>query len=126
MAGSTSAITLSRAADSVPNDDTSARRSRPTDCNAAAMISAGDASCKARSSSSADGKSGGVRSADRRCASVLTDGYSLAGALRMAQLHPPIERGDAAVAGRLIEHRVALRGSTERFRVTFLFHFECV
>ena len=46
MAGSTSAITLSSAADSVPNDDTSASCSRPTVFSAVSMTSAGEASRK--------------------------------------------------------------------------------
>src|ERR1700747_3698092 len=49
-----------------------------------------------------------------------------AGTLRMTQLHPPIERGDAAVAGRLVEYRIALHGGGERFRVAFLLHLKRV
>jgi hypothetical protein len=46
---------LSNAADSVPKDETTASRSRPTVCRAAAITSAGDALRNARSSSSAGG-----------------------------------------------------------------------
>src|SRR5262249_34258009 len=57
IAGSTSAMTFSTAADSVPKDDTSANLSRPTIRKAVAITSAGDASRSARSSSSAGGRS---------------------------------------------------------------------
>src|ERR1700720_387005 len=46
---------------------------------------------------------------------------SLAGALRMAQLHAPVKCCKAAVAGRLVEHRVALGGVGKRLRVALLF-----
>src|SRR3954453_15744954 len=42
----------------------------------------------------------------------------------MTQLHPTIERGDAAVAGRLIKHRIALDRSGEGFGVALLFDLE--
>ncbi|MGY3031447.1 hypothetical protein ACVIIV_000617 [Bradyrhizobium sp. USDA 4354] len=48
-------MTFSSVADSVPKDETSASLSRPTVFSAAAMISAGEASRKVRSSSSAEG-----------------------------------------------------------------------
>jgi hypothetical protein len=44
----------------------------------------------------------------------------------MTQLHPPVQRGDAAIAGRLVEHRVALGPCGERLRVAFLLHLEGV
>jgi hypothetical protein len=62
IAGSTSAITLSSAADSVPNEDTTARRSRPTALSAAAITSAGEALRRARSRSSAAGNARADRS----------------------------------------------------------------
>src|SRR3982074_625099 len=42
----------------------------------------------------------------------------------MTQLHPPVQRGDAAITGRLIKHRITLYRSGKRFRVAFLLHFE--
>src|SRR4051794_480152 len=51
---------------------------------------------------------------------------SLAGTLRMTQLHPPIERGDAAIAGGLVEHRIALGGRGERLGVAFFLHLKGV
>jgi hypothetical protein len=48
-------MTLSSAADSVPNDETSASPARPTVFSAAEITSCGDASRSARSSSSAGG-----------------------------------------------------------------------
>src|SRR5664279_1513053 len=61
-------------------------------------------------------------------APVTPDGQkpSLAGTLRVAQLHAPVKCGKAAIAGRLVEHRVALGGVGKRLRVAFLFHFERV
>src|ERR1700760_1315180 len=50
--------------------------------------------------------------------------HSLAGTLRMTQLHPPVQRGDTAIAGRLVEYRIALDGGCEGFRVLFLLHLE--
>src|SRR2546429_750589 len=50
--------------------------------------------------------------------------HSLAGTLRMAQLHPPVQRGDPAVASRLVEHRIALYRGGERFRIAFLLDLE--
>src|SRR5258708_27931030 len=50
--------------------------------------------------------------------------HSLAGTLRVTQLHPPVQRRDAAIAGRLIEHRVTLCGSCKRLRVAFLLDLE--
>lgn len=38
----------------------------------------------------------------------------------MTQLHPPIERGDASIAGRLVEHRIAPGGSGKRRCVAIL------
>src|ERR1700681_2679110 len=52
--------------------------------------------------------------------------YSLAGTLRVAQLHPPVQCGDAAVAGRLIKHRIALYRGGKGFRVAFLLDLEGV
>src|SRR3981081_2819039 len=52
--------------------------------------------------------------------------YSLAGTLRVAQLHPPVQCGDAAVAGRLIKHRIALYRTGKRFRIAFLLDLEGV
>src|SRR3984957_20196535 len=52
--------------------------------------------------------------------------YPLARALRMTLLHSPVKRGDPAIAGRLIEHRIALGGERESLRVAFLFDFESV
>src|ERR1019366_4529819 len=49
---------------------------------------------------------------------------SLAGTFRMAQLHPPVQRSDTAIAGRLVEHRVTLCGVGKRLRVALLIHFE--
>src|SRR6478672_13668417 len=97
MAGSTSAITLSSAADSVPNEETKARRPRPT-----------------------------ANPADLPCVPVAPDGqeHSLAGTFRMPQLHPPMQRGEAAIAGRLVEYRITLHRGGKRFRVALLFHFE--
>src|ERR1700733_14103982 len=46
--------------------------------------------------------------------------------LRMALLHPPVKRGDPAIAGRLIEHRITLGGECESLRVAFLLDFESV
>src|ERR1700756_3087905 len=51
---------------------------------------------------------------------------SLAGALRMALLHPLVERGDAGIAGRLVEHRITLGGKRKRFRVAGLLHLKGV
>src|SRR5712671_8080639 len=51
---------------------------------------------------------------------------SLAGTFRMAQLHPPVQRGEAAIASRLIEYRITLYRGSKRFRVAFLLHFERV
>src|ERR1700682_1743239 len=51
---------------------------------------------------------------------------SLTGALRMTQLHPPVQRGNAAIAGRLIKHRIALYRGGERFRVAVLLDLERV
>src|SRR3990170_624699 len=45
---------------------------------------------------------------------------SLAGTLRMAQLHAPVKCGDAAIAGRLVKHRIALDRGGKGFRVTLL------
>src|SRR5260221_9960549 len=50
--------------------------------------------------------------------------HSLAGTLRMTGLHPPMQRGDAAVAGRLVEHRVTLGGGGKRLRVAVFLHLE--
>src|SRR5260370_33358347 len=44
----------------------------------------------------------------------------------MRDLHPPIGRGDAAIAGWLVEYRIALHGGGERFRVAFLLHLKRV
>src|SRR6202011_869154 len=52
-------------------------------------------------------------------------GCSQAGALRMTQLHPPVQRGDAAVAGRLVEHRVTFRRVGKSFGVAVLLDLEC-
>src|SRR3954453_9241183 len=52
--------------------------------------------------------------------------HSLSGTLRMAQLHAPMQRGDAAVAGRLIKHRIAFCGRGERLRIAFLLYLEGV
>src|SRR5665213_692732 len=49
---------------------------------------------------------------------------SLARTLRMTQLHPAVQRGEAAIAGRLIEHRIALHRGGKGFGVAFLFDFE--
>src|SRR5712675_2519533 len=59
---------------------------------------------------------------------VTPDGreHSLAGTFGMAQLHPPMQRGEAAIAGRLIEYRITLYRRGKRLRVVFLFHFECI
>src|ERR1700722_7575281 len=51
---------------------------------------------------------------------------SEAGALRMALLHAPVQCRDAAVAGRLVEHRIALGRERKGFRVAGLFHFKGV
>src|ERR1700684_1280771 len=58
------------------------------------------------------------------CASFLSapitpdvQDHSLAGALRMAQLHAPVKCGKATIAGRLVEHRVALGGDGKRLGV---------
>ena len=121
MAGSTSAITLSSAADSVPNEETSARCSRPTVFSAAAMTSAGDASRSARSS-------------DCACETIAASGgqHLLRGRAHWPALSEwrncirRLQRGDAAVAGRLVEHRVALHGRGERIGVGVLLHLEGV
>ena len=42
----------------------------------------------------------------------------------MAQLHAPVQRGDAAIAGRLVEHRITLDRGGKRLRVAFLVDFE--
>src|SRR6266851_122228 len=52
--------------------------------------------------------------------------HSLAGTFRMAQQHPPVQRRDAAIAGRLVEHRIALYRVGKRLRVALLFHLERV
>src|SRR5215213_6967437 len=44
----------------------------------------------------------------------------------MTQLHPPIKRGDAAIAGRLVEHRIALHGLGKRVGVGILLYLEGV
>src|SRR5215212_1202836 len=44
----------------------------------------------------------------------------------MTQLHPPIERRDAAISGRLVEHRVTLHGLGEGVGVGLLLHLEGV
>src|SRR5580692_3619227 len=51
---------------------------------------------------------------------------SLARTLRMALLHAPVKRGDAAIAGRLVEYRIAFGGRRKRFRVAFLLYLESV
>src|SRR6478752_867885 len=51
---------------------------------------------------------------------------SLARTLRVTQLHAPMQRGDAAIAGRLVEHRVTLHGRGESLGVGVLFHLESV
>src|SRR3954451_22337424 len=51
---------------------------------------------------------------------------SLTGTFGMTQLHPPVQRGEAAIAGRLIEYRITLYRRGKRLRVVFLFHFECI
>ena len=38
----------------------------------------------------------------------------------MTQLHPPVQCCDAAIAGRLVEHRIALHGLREGFRIALL------
>src|ERR1700722_8980054 len=45
---------------------------------------------------------------------------------RMALLHPPVKRGDPAIAGRLIEHRIALGGERESLRIAFLLDFKSI
>src|SRR5487761_1975378 len=57
---------------------------------------------------------------------LAPQGRSLAGTFRMALLHPPVKRGDAAIAGRLVEHRITLFANGERLRIALLFHLECV
>src|SRR5579863_4962010 len=52
--------------------------------------------------------------------------YPLARALRMTLLHSPVKRGDPAIAGRLIEYRIAPGGECESLRVAFLLDFESV
>src|SRR5689334_12466897 len=44
----------------------------------------------------------------------------------MALLHPPVKRSEAAIAGRLIEHRVALGGRRNRLRIALLLGLERV
>src|ERR1700683_124873 len=58
-------------------------------------------------------------------APATPDGHnrSLAGTLRMTQLHTPMKCGEATIAGRLVEHRVALDGIGERLGVAFLLDF---
>src|SRR4051812_6653006 len=51
---------------------------------------------------------------------------SLAGTLRMTQLHPPMQRSDTAIAGRLVKHRIALCRTGKRLGVTVLFDLERV
>src|ERR1700736_6355079 len=51
---------------------------------------------------------------------------SLAGTFRMTQLHPPVQRRDPAIAGRLVEHRIALHGGGEGFRIAILLDLEGV
>src|SRR5260370_7933888 len=51
---------------------------------------------------------------------------SLACTFRMTQLHPPVQRGDPAIAGRLVEHRIALHRGGEGFRVALLLDLEGV
>src|SRR6516225_5776255 len=44
----------------------------------------------------------------------------------MSELHAPMQRREAAVAGRLIEHRVALGGLGKRLRIALLLHLKSV
>src|SRR5712671_2575104 len=63
-----------------------------------------------------------------RSAPIVPDvqARSLTGTLRMAQLHPPVKCGDPAIAGRLVEHRIALHRGGEGFRVALLLDLEGV
>src|ERR1700684_2905964 len=49
---------------------------------------------------------------------------SLTSALRVALLHPPVQRGDPAIARRLIEYRVTFGGEREGLGVALLLCFE--
>src|SRR5438132_14224242 len=51
---------------------------------------------------------------------------SLAGTLRMTQLHAPMQRREAAIAGRLVEHRITFCRTGKRFGIAVLLDFEGV
>src|ERR1700730_2969413 len=63
-----------------------------------------------------------------RSAAAIPDvqACSWAGALRMTQHHPPVKRGHAAIAGRLVEHRVTLYRIGKRLCVAFLLYLKRV
>src|SRR5581483_10320217 len=52
--------------------------------------------------------------------------HSQAGTLGMAELHAPMQRGEFSVAGRLIEHRIALHRLCKGFGVRLFLDVEGV